>query len=97
MVLGKISLDQKGTITDFHENPVTHLGSTPGPTTDLKSCPFHNYNLQTISMDPAAFERSNQPLLIDEIKLDESPLKLRFASFNRNALDTGLFVQVDIF
>ena len=94
MVLGKISLDKKGTIMDLHENPSSLLGSTSGTITDLKPCPLHNYNFQTISMDPAVFERTNQALLIDEVKLDESPLKLHFASFNRNALDTGIIVQV---
>ena len=94
MVIGKISLDKKGTISDFHEKPAWLLGSTSGPTTDLKACPLHNYNFQTISMDSAAFERRNQPLLIDEVKLDESPLKLHFTSFNRNELDTGIIVQV---
>ena len=46
-------------------------------------------------MDSAAFERANQALLVDEVRLDGSPLKLHFASFNRNALDTGIIVQVN--
>ncbi len=95
MVLGKISLDKKGTISDFHEYPASlHQEFTSGPTTDLKACRLHNYNFQTISMDSAAFKRANQSILIDEVKLDESPLKLHFASFHRNALDTGIIVQV---
>ena len=95
MVLGKISLDKKGTIIDLHENPSSLLVSTSGAITDLKACPHHNYNFQTISMDSAAFERANQALLVDEVRLDGSPLKLHFASFNRNALDTGIIVQVN--
>ena len=63
----------------------------------VELCPTHNYNTQTISIPENPLYSEKEDKLIDEVRLEKSPLKLNFVSYNRNALETGVIVKVNLF
>ena len=67
-----------------------------------ETCLNHNYNKQSVSLPPRIIregkERGNSKTFsfVDEVELEDSPLKLTFVSEDQNVLDTGVTVQVAI-
>ena len=97
VLLGKIKLDPKGTIS---HNRTPSVAGTIDPLRSIETCINHNYNQQSISLPSRTIregeERGNSTRFsfVDEVELEDSPLTLMFVSENQNVLHTGVTVQV---
>ena len=95
IVLGKIKLDKSGIISALKQNN-NSIPLVDGATKPVQSelCLSHNYTSNTISMIVKENQGERGQYYKDTMNLEQSPLSLKFVSYERNSSDTGLVVQL---